>query len=117
MRYQELFKSHDFKKRKDGYYINPATGKGMRPDRAKDAAARLEGFKNYKELQSVTRTKRYKKFAEWFEKAQERKAGEDFNKLYAKAKDGKRGEALVELLRATTYNPNFQKESYWKNYL
>lgn len=117
MRYQELFSRHGFVKRPDGKWVNPATGKGMRSDLAKNKVAKLEGFDSYKELQNVSRTKRYKKFAEWFEKAQGTKPGTEYNKFYAKAKTGKRGEALVELLRATTFNPNFQKEGYWKNYL
>lgn len=117
MRYTELFKKHGFVKRKDGKIVNPNTGKGQRPDLAKDSAARLEGFKNYKELQSINKTKRYKKFSEWYEKAHGKKPDEKFNKLYRKTKPGKRGKAQVELLRATTFQPKFSQEKWLQGYL
>lgn len=117
MQYKALFKELGFSKRKDGKYINPQTGKGQRLDLAKDSAARQFGFKNWKTLQSVTRSKRYKKFAGWYEQAHGSKPDEAFNKLYQKTKEGERGEAQVELLRATTFQPTFQKEKWLVGYL
>ncbi len=117
MNYKQLFKALGFTKRKDGKFINPSTGRGQRLDLAKDSAARMEGFKNWKQAQAVTRTKRYKKFAEWYEQAHGVKPDESFNKLYQKTKLGERGEAMTELLRATTFQPSFSKEKWLQGYL
>lgn len=130
MRYQDLFERHGFIRRaKDGYYINPTTGKGMRPDLAKDKAAKLEGFNSYKQLQQTSRSSHYKKFLEWYNKAhltEGNKASIEFNKTYAAYKKealkeaaGKKydKEAFVKLLRATTYKPSFAKERYQMLYL
>lgn len=118
MQYKTLFKELGFTKRKkDGYWINPQTGKGQRPDLAKNSAAKLYGFKNYAELQKVQRTKRYRKFAEWYERAHGKKPDANFNKLYQKTKQGKRGMAQVELLRATTFQPKFNQEKWLAGYL
>lgn len=129
MRYQELLKRQGFIKRSDGKFINPNTGRGMRLDLAKDAAAKAEGFKSYKALQDTSRSSHYKKFLGWYNKAhltEDKPASIEFNKVYShykaellKANAGKKydKEAFIKLLQITTYKPSFQKERYQALYM
>lgn len=117
MNQKELLKKYNFKIRKNDKVLSPDTNKLRRKDVVLKELSKKEGFKDYKTLQKVTRTKRYKKFSEWYEKAQGLKPDKAFNKLFQKTKEGSRGKAQVELLRATTFQPSFQKERWLQLYL